>query len=40
MLIKTRVLLNIFEEELEEGKVKIVDTEESEADRIIKGLSH
>ena len=40
MLIKTRVLLNIFEEELEEGKVKIIDTEESEADRIIKGLSH
>ena len=40
MLIKTRVLLNIFEEELEEGEVKIVDTEESEADRIIKGLSH
>ena len=40
MLIKTRVLLNIFEEELEEGKVKIVDTEESEVDRIIKGLSH
>lgn len=34
------MLLNIFEEELEEGKVKIVDTEESEADRIIKGLSH
>lgn len=40
MLIKTRVLLNIFEEELDEGKIKIVDTEESEADRIIKGLSH
>lgn len=40
MLIKTRVLLNIFEEELEEGKVKIVDTEESEVDKIIKGLSH
>lgn len=40
MLIKTRVLLNIFEEEVEEGEVKSVDTVESEADRIIKGLSH
>ena len=40
MLIKTRVLLNIFEEELEEGEVKKVHTEESEADRIIKGMSH
>ena len=40
MLIKTRVLLNIFEEELEEGEIKKVHTEESEADRIIKGISY
>ena len=40
MLIKTRVLLNIFFFLLEEGKVKIIDTEESEADRVIKGISY
>ena len=39
MLIKTRVLLNIFEEELEEEK-EIVSFEETEADRLVKGMSH
>ena len=39
MLIKTRILLNIFEEEVEEEK-EIVSFEETEADRLVKGMSH
>lgn len=39
MLIKTRVLLNIFKEEIEEEK-EIVSFEETEADRLVKGMSH
>ena len=39
MLIKTRILLNIFEEEMEEEK-EVISFEESEADRLVKGMSH
>ena len=39
MLIKTRILLNIFEEEVVEEK-EIVSFEETEADRLVKGMSH
>ena len=39
MLVKTRILLNIFDEEIEEEK-EIVSFEETEADRLVKGMSH
>ena len=39
MLIKTRILLNIFEEEVSEEK-EVISFEESEADRLVKGMSH
>ena len=39
MLIKTKILLNIFEEEVSEGK-EVTSFEESEADRLVKGMSH
>lgn len=39
MLIKTKILLNIFEEEVSEEK-EVISFEESEADRLVKGMSH
>lgn len=39
MLIKTKILLNIFEEEVSEEN-EVISFEESEADRLVKGMSH